>query len=162
MFLITCPNDFNKNYLMLAEKTKNNIMGGGSFYRLFYSDELGTSKGLFLGFKLKNISIEKYFNKLKCSFEKKSNGNIIEFIKMVEKQILDINPDKHNKTPVYRIEEQLQNEYIKIFYNNQQPLQQLQQLQQGTNEANLLLKISGIWTSNNEYGATFRFFFIRQ
>ena len=156
MFLIIQPKDFNKNYLMLSEKTKNNIMNDGYFYRLFYSDIYGTIKGLFLGFELRNITIEKYFNKLKCSFANGNNVNIIGFIKALEKSILDIIPDKQNKIAVYRIEEQLQNDYIKIFYNNQQSTPE------NKDSAKLLLKISGIWTNDKEYGVTFRFFFIRQ
>ena len=155
MFLIMQPKDFNKNFLMLSEKTKNNIMNDGYFYRLYYSDEYGTSKGLFLGFELQQVSIEKYFNKLKCGFNTTGNSNIIGFIKAVEKSILDIMPEKQGKYPTYRIEEQLQNGFIKIFYNSNQT--------QPTKYASvkLLLKISGIWTSAKEYGVTFRFFFIR-
>jgi len=156
MFLIIQPTDFNKNYLMLSEKTKNNIMNDGFFYRLYYSDIYGTTKGLFLGFELRNITIEKYFNKLKCSFKHNINAKIIEFIKSIEKCILNIIPERQNKTPVYRIEEQLQNDYIKIFYNNQQTAPETK------DSVKLLLKISGIWTNDKEYGVTFRFFFIRQ
>lgn len=155
MFLIIQPKDFNKNFLMLSEKTKNNIMNDGYFYRLYYSDEYGTSKGLFLGFELQQVSIEKYFNKLKCGFNTTGNSNIIGFIKAIEKSILDIMPEKQGKYPTYRIEEQLQNGFIKIFYNSNQT--------QPTKytSVKLLLKISGIWTSAKEYGVTFRFFFIR-
>ena len=156
MFLIIQPKDFNKHYLMLSEKTKNNIMNDGWFYRLYYSDEEGTSKGLFLGFELKNVTVEKYFNKLKCTFDQKENANIIGLIKAVEKSILDIMPEKHSKKPNYRIEEQLQYNFIKIFYNHQQSMPK------NYNSVKLLLKISGIWTSAKEYGVTFRFFFIRQ
>ena len=155
MFLIIQPKDFNKNFLMLSEKTKNNIMNDGYFYRLYYSDEYGTSKGLFLGFELQQVSIEKYFNKLKCGFNANDNSNIIGFIKAIEKSILDIIPEKQGKYPAYRIEEQLQNGFIKIFYNTNQntPIKYT--------SVKLLLKISGIWTSAKEYGVTFRFFFIR-
>ena len=141
---------------MLSEKTKNNIMNDGYFYRLYYSDIYGTTKGLFLGFELRNITIEKYFNKLKCSFTNSNNTKIICFIKALEKFILDIIPDRQNKIAVYRIEEQLQNDYIKIFYNNQQSTPE------NKDSVKLLLKISGIWTNDKEYGVTFRFFFIRQ
>ena len=155
MFLIIQPKDFNKNFLMLSEKTKNNIMNDGYFYRLYYSDEYGTSKGLFLGFELQQVGIEKYFNKLKCGFNVNDNSNIIGFIKAIEKSILDIIPEKQGKYPAYRIEEQLQNGFIKIFYNTNQntPIKYT--------SVKLLLKISGIWTSAKEYGVTFRFFFIR-
>jgi|TARA_B110000495_G_C22873538_1_gene509416 hypothetical protein len=155
MFLITQPKDFNKNFLMISEKTKNNIMNDGYFYRLYYSDEYGTSKGLFLGFELQQVSIEKYFNKLKCGFNTTCNSNIIGFIKAVEKHILDIMPEKQGKCPTYRIEEQLQNGFIKIFYNN------TQSTPTKYTSVKLLLKISGIWTDKKEYGVTFRFFFIR-
>ena len=155
MFLIMQPKDFNKNFLMLSEKTKNNIMNDGYFYRLYYSDEYGTSKGLFLGFELQQVSIEKYFNKLKCGFNTNGNSNIIGFIKAIEKSILDIIPEKQGKYPAYRIEEQLQNGFIKIFHNTNQnnPTKYT--------SVKLLLKVSGIWTSAKEYGVTFRFFFIR-
>ena len=153
MFLIIQPKDFNKNFLMLSEKTKNNIMNDGYFYRLYYSDEYGTSKGLFLGFELQQVSIEKYFNKLKCGFNTTGNSNIIGFIKAIEKSILDIMPEKQGKYPAYRIEEQLQNGFIKIFHNKNIPAKYT--------SVKLLLKISGIWTSAKEYGVTFRFFFIR-
>jgi len=155
MFLIIQPKDFNKNFLMLSEKTKNNIMNDGYFYRLYYSDEYGTSKGLFLGFEFQQVSIEKYFNKLKCGFNTACNSNIIGFIKAVEKSILDIMPEKQGKYPTYRIEEQLQNGFIKIFYNNNQTMPTKY------TSVKLLLKVSGIWTSAKEYGVTFRFFFIR-
>lgn len=155
MFLIIQPKDFNKNFLMLSEKTKNNIMNDGYFYRLYYSDEYGTSKGLFLGFELQQVGIEKYFNKLKCGFNVNDNSNIIGFIKAIEKSILDIIPEKQGKYPAYRIEEQLQNGFIKIFYNTNQ------NTPTKYTSVKLLLKISGIWTSAKEYGVTFRFFFIR-
>jgi hypothetical protein len=155
MFLIIQPVDFNKNFLMLSEKTKNNIMNDGYFYRLYYSDEYGTSKGLFLGFELQQVSIEKYFNKLKCGFNINGNSNIIGFIKAIEKSILDIIPEKQGKYPAYRIEEQLQNGFIKIFHNTNQ------NTPTKYTSVKLLLKVSGIWTSAKEYGVTFRFFFIR-
>lgn len=154
MFLIIQPKDFNKNYLMLSDKTKNNIMSDGFFYRLYYSDEFGTSKGLFLGFDLHQVSIEKYFNKLKCGFNTSVNSNIIGFIKAIEKSILAIMPESAGKRPTYRIEEQLHNGFIKIFHNNQTAPHK-------SSSVRLLLKISGIWTSSKEYGVTFRFFFIR-
>ena len=66
------------------------------------------------------LQVDKYFNKLKCTFDTHKNANIIGFIKAVEKSILDIMPEKINKKPNFRIEEQLQNSFIKIFYNNQQ------------------------------------------
>ena len=71
---------------MLSEKTKNNVMEGGDFYRLYYSDNSSNSNGLFISFDFKNVSIEKYFNKIKCIFEEKANREIIQRLKQIEKQ----------------------------------------------------------------------------
>ena len=58
-----------------------------------------------------------------------------------------------NYKQIYRIEEQLLNNYIKIFDENIINIGKY-------NKLKLLLKISGIWSQchNKEYGLTFRFF----
>ena len=154
MYLAILPKNFNKNYLMISDKTKNNVIGEGFFYRLYYSDENGTIKGLFLEFNLECLKIDKYFNKLKCEFDKSKNAKIISVIQNIERSILEIVPEKKNKQPVFRVDEQLQNKFIKIFYDNESKVPQI------TNPCRLLLKISGIWTNEDQYGITFRFFFI--
>ena len=103
-------------------------------------------------FTLKNVKIEKYFNKIKCSFDKVSNRKIISFIKDVERRLLDIAPTAGTKSATYRIEEQLNQHYINIFSEDQVETVK-------TESVNILLKISGIWTDSSNYGTTFRFFF---
>ena len=75
MYLTIHPSQFNIHYMMLSEKTKNNVMEGGDFFRLYYSDNLCNYNGLFIYFSLKNLSIEKYFNNIKCNFYNKDNKN---------------------------------------------------------------------------------------
>ena len=53
---------------------------------------------------------------------------------------------------IYRIEEQLNNSFIKIFSETDKTKKKLE-------EINILLKISGIWHNKDEMGITFRFFF---
>ena len=78
--------------------------------------------------------------------------NTIKTIIGIEKNILDICDDINIK-PSYRIEEQMSNKYIKIFDQKKLKLGNY-------NKLSILLKISGIWSSNQqkEYGLTFRFF----
>ena len=45
-------------------------MLGSDFHRLIFSDEVYSTNGIYINFTLKNITIEKYFNKIKCIFEK--------------------------------------------------------------------------------------------
>jgi hypothetical protein len=59
MYLAISPEQFNIHHIMLSEKTKNNVMEGGDFFRLYYSDSICNSNGLFIYFNFKNIMIEK-------------------------------------------------------------------------------------------------------
>jgi hypothetical protein len=151
MLLVIRPDQYHNEYIMFSDKTKNNILTGGDFYRIYYSDQYFTSNGLFIAFSLKNVKIERYFNKIKCTFDKVKNRKIIAFIKNVEQKLLEIAPPQI-KIPTYRIEEQLNQNYIKIFSENKiDPI--------NLDSANILLKVSGIWTDESNYGTTFRFFF---
>lgn len=151
MLIVLRPDQFHNEYIMFSDKTKNNILTGGDFYRIYYSDPYFTSNGLFIVFSLKNVKIERYFNKIKCTFDKVKNRKIISFIKNVEQKLLEIAPPQ-TKIPTYRIEEQLNQNYIKIFSEDKiDPV--------NLDSANILLKVSGIWTDESNYGTTFRFFF---
>ena len=150
MYLAIHPKQFNKHYIMLSEKTKNNVMDGGDFFRLYYSDQLCNSNGLYIYFTFKNVSIEKYFNKIKCSFNESENKDIIQHLKNIEKEILSYMP---NRDYVYRIEEQLNNKYIKIFSDKPTAYGK-------TEKIYIVLKISGIWNNYINCGLTFRFYII--
>jgi len=107
--------------------------------------------GVHLYFDLQNIHLESYFNKIKCTFDKVRNKSVIDNIKQLEKDILSVCPNE-NKTPTYRIEEQLSQGFIKIFSEDEYRKFNYQNVQ-------ILLKISGVWTDAANYGITFRFFF---
>ncbi len=150
MFLAISPSQFNPHFVMLSEKTKNNIMEDGDFYRIYYSDTLSNSSGLYIHFSLINISMEKYYNKIKCGFSFNDNSEIITSLKLIENKLLN-NIIFTNKTKVKRISEQLTHYFIKVFTDKEIPL--------GKNKKiDLILKISGIWCDYNSYGITFRFY----
>jgi len=149
MYLAINPAQFNIHYVMLSDKTKNNVMENGNFYRLYYSDHLCNSNGLYIYFTLHNAIIEKYFNIIKCSFNNQDNAHVIEIIKLIEQQIL--RKSALTKNHIYRIEEQLTNQYIKIFTDKM--------VNYGKNsKLELVLKISGIWDDFTSCGVTFRFY----
>ena len=153
MLLSLTPHQFSMNNIIISDKTKNNILENGDFYRIYYSDNNASFNGIYLQFKLKKVIIEPYFNKIKCSFLSSKNEIIMKYLKDIEKNILgvlDIKPKK-----IYRIEEQLNNSFIKIFSETDKTKKKLE-------EINILLKISGIWHNKDEMGITFRFFFTHQ
>ena len=156
MYISIGLNEFDPHHIIISEKTKNNIMIGSDFHRLIYSDNNLSANGLFIHFNLKNINIEKYFNKIKCNFDQTQiNSTVISNIKSIEKMILNKFKNIQNKNISCRIQEQLHNGYMKLYGN--------ENIRYGKyDNITFLLKISGIWVSNqtNEFGLTFRFFII--
>lgn len=154
MFLSVNHTNFNPYNIIISEKTKNNIMIGSDFHRLIFSDEYCSTSGIFITFALENVSIDKYFNKIKCVFENSTFNNInISNIKAIEKMILNKFNNIKNKLLTCRIKEQLKNGFIKLYGDDT--------ISYGKHKKiNFLLKISGIWVSNqsNDFGLTFRFF----
>ena len=66
---------------------------------------------------INQLTIEKYFNKYKCSFDIGTHINIIQRIKIIEENILHKINIK-GKIPQYKIYEQIGNGNIKIFADN--------------------------------------------
>ena len=150
MLITLNKEQINKKNILYSEKTKNNILHNGDFYRIYYSNNLFTTNGIYMILNFKNIRIDRYFNKIKCILEKKYNSESIKMIQLVEHELLLSSPVK-NKIPKFRIAEQMNQNFIKIFgdYNN---------LEKHYENIDILLKISGIWVDETHYGVTFRFF----
>jgi hypothetical protein len=157
MFLTVRSTQFDSNYIIINNKTKNNIMNNSDFYRILYSDENVSINGIFIHFVLKSISIEKYFNKVKCCFHNSlENNKTMRQLLNIERTTLDkISSDMPNYKAVYRMKEQLHNNFIKIYNENHIKLG-------NHTEIIFMLKISGIWSSEQSktYGITFRFYII--
>jgi len=83
------------------------------------------------------------------------NNIIINKIKNIEKEILEKFGDFHlkKKIPTYRIEEQIENKYIKLYSDTIET--------ERKENIKLILKISGIWENDNKYGITFRFLLLQ-
>jgi len=147
MFVVLNINDFNLRNIFYQEKVKNTVMDNSNFSRIVYSTELFTLNGIFIKFSFTLNSIEKVFNKYKCSFDNKNleNQHIVSKLKMIENHILK-RYHFEKKIPIYRITEQLNNNYLKIF--NEQSY---------SKETEFILKIYGIWETEYEYGVTYKF-----
>ena len=153
MYLAINLEDFSPHFVMLSEKTKNNVMNNSDFYRLYYSDCLHNSNGLYIYFTLQDLTISKYFNKLKASFDNSKNQTLIHKLQQVERKILNLFPNKR-KEAIHRISEQLNNNFIKIFgehtnFDKNKPFP-------------VILKISGMWSDISQYGLTFRFYIVNR
>jgi len=156
MHLTINTNQFDSHNVMISDKTKNNIMSNSDFYRIYFSNDYFTLNGISITFTLYNLTVEKYFNKIKCNFEDNNNNRKeVELIKNIERNILD-KYNEINETKIYRIDEQLSNHFLKLFDESKLKVGNHVSIQ-------FQLKISGIWSQSqtNEYGLTFRFFVIK-
>ena len=154
MNIVKTLEQYNSNYIYFLEPIKNNIMNDSSFIRIIYSDSLFMLNGVFLLVDIDNIITEKYYNKIKCTFNISDYTSLIYKIKIIEESILNKIPIT-NKVKKYKIYEQLISGCIRIFsdedynkiFNN--PIK--------TNNNKFILKISGFWETEYELGLTYKF-----
>jgi len=145
MIIVKNVDQFNNDNVYFCEPIKNNIMNNGHFIRILYSTPLFNLNGIYLFITINHHSIEKYYNKYKCSFDIHVYQNIIEKLKYIEDDILKKVGIK-GKVPQYKLYEQMQNGNIKIIADNIDKLNNT-----------FLLKIAGIWETETEYGLTYKF-----
>ena len=126
--------DLNNNYIYFLDPIKNIIINNSKFIRIIYSNNLLSLNGIYL---ICNIDIKNNFN----------NHGLLIYINNLEDIILS----KYSKQKIknYKIREYFNNNFIKNYsdknYNNE------------SNYVKYILKISGIWDSNNNIGITFKF-----
>jgi hypothetical protein len=94
---------------------------------------------------LNDILSEKYYSKYKCTFNPVNHKELISKLKIIEEELIS----KYNfvdKIPQFKIYEQLTNGNIKMSVDIG-----------NKSSCNLILKISGIWETQEKYGLTFKF-----
>ena len=143
MNLVKSINQYNEDNIYFCEPIKNNVMNEGKFIRILYSTHNLVLNGIYLLVHINDITCDKYYNKYKCNFNTLHNKDIIDNIKTIEENIL--RKIEIKKIPQLKIYEQLRNGNIKLF-----------------NEVNksfgsFILKISGIWETQFNYGLTYKF-----
>lgn len=150
MFIVKNLQQYNENYIYFCEPIKNNIMQDGVFIRILYSTPIVTFNGIYFEFFLYDTSFEKYYNKYKCNFNicNLQNKELIYKIKMMEENILN-KYSIPNKIPNYKIYDHIKNGNIKIFCDSIPK-----------NNSILILKISGLWETSNNFGLTYKFIYL--
>lgn len=149
MNLVKTIHQFDPSHLVFCDPIKNNIMNDGHFIRILYSTDSMTLNGIYLLVQLTDISCEKYYNKYKCSFNIYHHKELIDHLKHIEECVL--NNYKSTKIPLCKIYEQMKCGYIKLFSD----------VGQKSSET-FILKISGIWETQYNYGLTYKFITINE
>jgi hypothetical protein len=84
---------YNEDYVYFCEPIKNNIMNNGNFIRIIYSTSFFILNGIYISIQINYTSVDKYYNKFKCSFDANQYKELIEKgykidYKEVKKQIM--------------------------------------------------------------------------
>ena len=139
---------YNEDHVYFLEPIKNNIMNNGRFIRIIYSTPLFTLNGIYISLNINNLSIDKYHNKYKCSFDITQYRDLIDNLRIFEEGLIK-KIGIIGKIPQFKIYEQLKNGNIKVFSDTPDKI---------SNQ--FLLKIAGVWETFSEYGLTYKFFII--
>ena len=145
MIIVKTIDQYNENYVYFCEPIKNNIMNDGNFIRIIYSNPLFTLNGIYISLNIGYISIEKYYNKYKCIFDLLQHRDIVDKLRLLEETLLK-KVNITGKLSQCKIYEQLKNGNIKVFSESSDKINNT-----------FLLKIAGIWETENEYGLTYKF-----
>jgi len=136
---------YNEDYVYFCDPIKNNIMNDGNFIRILYSTPLFILNGIYVNIIINHTSVDKYYNKFKCTFDINYHRDILEKIRYIEEGLLK-KININGKIPQYKIYEQLRNGNIKVFSESYDKI-----------NTNFLLKIAGIWETDTDYGLTYKF-----
>ncbi len=145
MNIVKHIDQYNKDNVYFLDPIKNNIMNNGNFIRIIYSTSLFALNGIYLHINLNLTSLDKHYNKYKCSFDVNQYKDIIEKIRIIEEGLLK-KVDILSKIPQFKIYDQLRNGNIKVFSESSDKIGN-----------SFLLKIAGIWETTTEYGLTYKF-----
>ena len=144
MNLVNTISQFDNKHIFLCDPIKNNIMNDGNFIRILYSTPEYTLNGVYLMVHFNDLTCDKFYNKYKCNFNIANHKDIIEQLKSIEETLLK--KYNTNKIPSYKIYEQVKCGFIKIFTDV------------GIRQnCSFILKISGIWETQTNYGLTYKF-----
>ena len=145
MNIVLNLDQYNEQYVYFCEPIKNTIMNDGNFIRILYSNRNLVLNGVYINLLFNDLTIEKHYNKFKCIFNTNFYKKMITDIKIIEENIL-AKLNVVNKTPQFKIYEQLNNGSIKIFCDSIPK-----------SNSSFILKISGIWETLDQYGLTYKF-----
>lgn len=145
MYMIKQLSQYDEKCVYFGEPIKNNVVCHGNFIRLLYSSDTIVLNGIYLELNFSEPLLEKHYNKRKCVFSTLNNAELINKLCDIELTLLNL-INMPEKTKHCKLLEQLNSGCIKFICETNQPCQ-----------SRLILKISGIWETEHDYGLTFKF-----
>lgn len=151
MKLVASLEQYDGEYLSFCDSIKNNVVNEGTYLRLIYSTPAFTMNGLHLHFTVTPISFEYHHNKCKIKFDKHIHKELINKLKRIEEEVIT-KSEIRGKIPHCKIFEQIGYGYVKIHVDGDVPTAHATHV-----PLKILLKISGVWETDFNYGVTYKF-----
>lgn len=146
MNLVMSETNFDNKHVYFTDRVVNTVIDNSYFIKILYSDENITLTGVYILLNLKIQRVEEYFNKLKYVIDTKHDISILNRVFQIEKEILE--KYNCNKIKKYTINEMLSSGSIKLYPNTNVNINKKTYM--------FILKISGIWENEKEYGLTYK------
>lgn len=155
MIIANTIDNISMDNIYLGESIKNTVIDNGIFKPIIYSTENVSIVGIYITMPFKSIDIEyglvvknKYTYKLNTTLPF-NRANIHKFIQ-IEKNILNVLFPITNKIAQYKLTDHLSQGVFKIFDERNVNIDDL------TYNTSYIIKISGIWETDTQYGITFK------
>lgn len=143
--------NFDFKYIFLGNTVNNRILENGKFTRIYYSTPSCSFNGIYTLLQIDDIiksnSNNSFCNKLIIDVEK--NSVLLNNIKQLEEKILNVMEIK-NKTLTCNIYNELMKGFLKLNYKN------------NIHNSQIMLKISGIWETEDSYGLSYKYYYIKE
>jgi hypothetical protein len=145
MNVILSSNQVNNSNIYYDEPIQNIIMDNSKFIKITYSTEDIMLSGIYLSLPIKYSKCEDFYKKTRVIYDTQVNSQLLRNIYEIETMILN-KYNNHSKIHKRIIQETLNTGVIKYFSLYNKP---------PSNKA-FILKISGIWENDTEYGLTYK------
>jgi hypothetical protein len=150
MLLILDKQEYDIRSIYFGEKSKNNIIDNSFFYNITYITPLLSIQHLHIGFNLKNITLDTYYNKYKITMRDKNiNSAVLKKMIHIESSILYLFNKTKQKECNYKLKTQIDNNILKCISN-------INVSKKIYDNIDFLIKISGIWENSSEIGLIYK------
>ena len=153
MQIALSPEQFNVYYVLYGNRSRNTIVENSNYINVNYSTELMTLNNICIYFSLHDFVIDEYYNKFKCEYENNDHNRSVALkLSYIEKKIIDKYLSQTASKPFYKLKHQFDTtNRIKVFN-----LKTDTKIKQSSGK--FLLKISGLWENEDEYGLIYKFY----
>ena len=143
-----------ENNIFFYDEVENKVIPDSLFIQTGFSNELFSLSGIYITAEIFVIHIDRYFKRCKYILAPNENAQQIANLIKIEKMML-ANLDRPHLTKIYRLKDQLSSLSVLVFDGHEKMTNK-----DTPGKITLILKISGIWITDNNCGITFKFFHI--